>query len=442
MSATPRGRLGLLLVLALAFVLSSCRFDGAYDLPLPGGKAVDPDDAITITAEFTDALNVVPRTAVMVDDVPVGQVSQIDRVGWHAKITMQVRKDLELPENTIAEIRQTSLLGEKYVALLEPTGSAPAGHLSDGDNIPLSSTSRNPEVEEVLGALSFVLSGGGIGQLRTISTELNKMMNGRTGEMRDLLGRINTLVGTLDDQKGDIIAAMEGIDRLTATLNKERKTIGAAIDALGPAVKVLNEQHEALVTMLRGLDRLGEVGTRVIRGSRDNLVATLRHLEPTLRELADAGKSLPRGLGIIASFPFPKEAAELAKGDYANALFYMKFDLNKLFGSGGFGDSSNIPSPVEICMVTPLAPVCQGLSDSLLDQLCSLMPTNPLCPGVGPAPNGGGTTPLLPGLDTLLGGLQNPGPGTGTQGTTPGTTTEQSGGLLGLLGGLFGGGGQ
>jgi phospholipid/cholesterol/gamma-HCH transport system substrate-binding protein len=426
---------GLLVLLVIAFVASSCRFDGAYDLPLPGGKAVDPDDAITVTAEFTDALNVVPRTAVMVDDVPVGQVSQIDRVGWHAKITMQVRKDLDLPANTVAEIRQTSLLGEKYVALLDPTGAKPAGRLSEGDNIPLSATSRNPEVEEVLCALSFVLSGGGIGQLRTISTELNKMMTGRTSDMRDVLGRINTLVGTLDGQKADIIRAMEGIDRLAATLNHEKSSIGAAIDAIGPAVKVLNEQHDALVTMLRELDKLGEVGTRVIRASRANLVATLRHLEPSLRELADAGDSLPRGLGLMASFPFPKEAADLAKGDYANALFYMKFDLNKLFGSGGFGDSPNIPSPVEVCMATPAAPVCQTLSDSLLDKLCALMPTNPLCPGVGPGPHGGDSTlPPIPGLGDLgglLAGMQSP---------APGTTTTEGSGLLGLLGGLLGSG--
>jgi phospholipid/cholesterol/gamma-HCH transport system substrate-binding protein len=434
MSTSTRSRAGLLVLLVVAFLASSCRFDGAYDLPLPGGKAVKSGDAITITAEFTDALNVVPRTAVMVDDVPVGQVSQIDRVGWHAKITMQVRKDLHLPANTVAEIRQTSLLGEKYVALLDPSGTPPTGRLADGDNIPLSATGRNPEVEEVLGALSFVLSGGGIGQLHTISVELNKMMDGRTEDMRDVLGRINTLVGTLDAQKGDIIRAMEGLDHLAATLNKERRTIGAAIDAIGPAVKVLNEQHQALVTMLRELDKLGQVGTRVIRGSRANLVSTLRHLEPSLRELADAGDSLPRGLGLMASFPFPKEAADLAKGDYANALFYMKFDLNKLFGTGGFNDSPNIPSPVEICMVTPAKPLCKKLSDSLLQQLCSLMPTNPLCPGVGPAPNGG-SVPGLGDLGGLLGGLLDP-----TAGAQPSTTEAQPNTLLGLLTGLLGGG--
>jgi len=222
---------------------------------------------------------------------------------------------------------------------------------------------------------------------------------------------------------------MEGIDRLSATLNKEHRTIGAAIDAIGPAVKVLNQQHQALVTMLRSLDKLGQVGTRVIRQSRENLVATLRHLAPALRELADAGGSLPRGLGLMASFPFPKEAADLAKGDYANAAFFMKLDLNKLFGTGGYGNSSNIPSPVEVCMVTPAKPLCKNLSEGLLNQLCSLMPTNPLCPGVGPPPNGGGTLPSVPGLGDLGGllGLQSSG--------TPkaSTTTTQQPGLLDLL---------
>ena len=65
-----------------------------------------------------------------------------------------------------------------------PAGTASAKRLSDGDFIPLSRTSRNPEVEEVLGALSMLLSGGGIGQLKTISHELNKMMNGRQDQAR------------------------------------------------------------------------------------------------------------------------------------------------------------------------------------------------------------------------------------------------------------------
>ena len=75
-----------------------------------------------------------------------------------------------------------SLLGEKYVSLEEPTEQEPTGRLEEGDDIPLSVTGRNPEVEEVLGALSFLLSGGGVAQLGTITREANLVMSGaRTG---------------------------------------------------------------------------------------------------------------------------------------------------------------------------------------------------------------------------------------------------------------------
>ena len=82
------------------------------------------------------------------------------------------------------------------------------------------------------------------------------------------------------------------------------------------------------MTMLRQLDKLGEVGTRVLNKSTDNIVASLRHLQPTLTKLADAGDSLANGLSMLASFPFPKEAANIVRGDYANALFHMDINLN------------------------------------------------------------------------------------------------------------------
>src|SRR6195952_1018499 len=204
-----RGRLlaGIIAVLATALLASGCQFDGAYDLPLPGNK-VSKDDGYIVTADFADALNVVPRTAVMVDDVVVGQVTEVRRSGWHARVRFLVRKDIKLPENVQVDVRQTSLLGEKYIALVKPeAGTASGKRLSAGDFIPLSRTGRNPEVEEVLGALSMVLSGGGIGQLKTISVELNNMLNGRQDQARHLLGNLNRLIAGLDEQRGDLITA-------------------------------------------------------------------------------------------------------------------------------------------------------------------------------------------------------------------------------------------
>jgi phospholipid/cholesterol/gamma-HCH transport system substrate-binding protein len=367
-----------------AGALTGCDFDGAYDLPLPGSP-VDADESFEVTIDFEDILNVVPRSPVMVNDVTVGEVTDVERVGWHARIKVRVRDGVELPDNATADIRQVSLLGEKYVALEAPVHERPVGELSEGDTIPLAATGRNPEVEEVLGALSFLLSGGGVGQIQTISTELNKVMTGREDRLRHLLGELDGLVGTLDDQKQDIISALESVNRLARTLNRERRTIGSALDTLGPAARVLADQHDQLMVMLRELDKLGRVGTRVMNATREDILADLRHLRPILTKLNEAGNALPNGLSLFISFPFPKEASEVVKGDFANTSIAMDIRLGNLF------DVPKAPGP--------------GVPELPLPDL----PEVPELPGP--------QVPELPGLPGL----------TGSSGTV-----NRSGGLLGV----------
>jgi phospholipid/cholesterol/gamma-HCH transport system substrate-binding protein len=345
---TSRPLAAVVLLLVTVLVASGCKFDGAYDLPLPGSPVSD-DNSFQITADFADILNVVPKSPVMVNDVTVGEVTDIERVGWHARVTMRVKNNVELPDNAIADIRQVSLLGEKYVALEAPTGVEPTGRLSNGDEIDLSDTGRNPEVEEVLGALSFLLSGGGVGQLGTITHELNQVMDGRTDRLRHLLGSLEDVVGTLDAQKQDIINAMESIAHLTATLNKEKESITDALDVVGPAVEVLHQQHDELIAMLTSLDRLGKVGTRVIGASKDDILASLDHLQPILANLYKAGDSLAPGLNLLLSFPFPKEASEIVMGDYANTSIRADINLENILPTAGDGGGlPGLPDPGEV----------------------------------------------------------------------------------------------
>ncbi|NGZ99883.1 hypothetical protein G5V59_05420 [Nocardioides sp. W3-2-3] len=69
-------------------------------------------------------------------------------------------------------------------------------------------------------------------------------MSGREDRLKALLGSLDGVVGTLDQQKVQIINALQSLNNLTSTLNKEKDTIGEALDATGPAVKVLADQHD------------------------------------------------------------------------------------------------------------------------------------------------------------------------------------------------------
>src|SRR6478672_3962983 len=145
------------LVMAVLGVMALSSCDASvYSLPLPGGPDVG-EDPMTVKVEFADVLDLVPQSTVKVNDVSVGKVTAIDLEGYQALVTMEVRRDVDLPGNAIAELRQTSLLGEKFVELSAPAEGAIPARLGDGATIPIARAGRNPEVEEVLGALSLLL---------------------------------------------------------------------------------------------------------------------------------------------------------------------------------------------------------------------------------------------------------------------------------------------
>jgi phospholipid/cholesterol/gamma-HCH transport system substrate-binding protein len=328
-------------VACLLTAATACDFDGAYDLPLPGGVELG-EEPFEVTAEFEDVISLVPKSEVRVDDVAVGAVTDVSREGWHAEVTMLLQRDVRLPDNAVAQIRQTSLLGEKYVELV-PDSAAPQGRLSEGDHIPLSRTTRNPEVEEVLGALSLLLHGGGIAQLQTVSRELNAVMNGRQDRLGDVFRELDTLVASLDEQREQIFRAMEGINELTRTLNAERHTFTEALETMGPALRVLADQRRQLMGMLEGLSDLGRVGTRVVNRTSENTIAALQHLQPILTRLVEAGDALPRALELIVSFPFPDEALEVIHGDFANTAARVNLDIAELYHNFSGGDRLPVP---------------------------------------------------------------------------------------------------
>ncbi len=304
-------------------MLAGCSSQGLYGMSLPGGSG---GDGYRVTIEFANVLDLVPQAAVKVDDVTVGSVQSVDLVGWHAKVRVRVQRDVHLPANATASIRQTSLLGEKFVDLRAPADRAPQGRLADGANIPLSRTSRNVEAEEVLGALSLLLNGGSLQRLKTINTEVAKIFDGREPQVRDTLHQLDTFIGGLDGQKKQIVRAIDALDKFSKQVADQRTTVAKAVDALDPGLKVLDGQRTQLVDMLKALKKLGVVGVRVINESRDDLVANLRSLQPILTQLVRSGDNLPKSIDQLLTYPFPPNVNGAIIGDYLN--LHITVDLN------------------------------------------------------------------------------------------------------------------
>jgi phospholipid/cholesterol/gamma-HCH transport system substrate-binding protein len=317
-------------------LLGGCDFS-VYDMPLPGGADLG-EHPYEVTVYFNDVLDLVPQSAVKVGDVTVGKVDDITVQGYTAEVDVLLNGDVRLPDNAVAQIRQTSLLGEKFVSLSAPADGSATGRLENGEEIPLERTGRNPEVEEVLGALSLLLNGGGVGQLKTITEELNKVLAGNEDGIRSLLSQLDTFMGQIDQNKTDIVRAIEALNRLARSAKEQTSSINDALDQMPRALDSLDKQRDDLIKMLDALGRLSDVGTRVIRASKADTVDSLESLAPILSQLADAGRSLPKALEVFLTYPFvnavvgqtPAEARNLHQGDFTNLSAKLDLDLQQL----------------------------------------------------------------------------------------------------------------
>jgi phospholipid/cholesterol/gamma-HCH transport system substrate-binding protein len=382
---------GIAAVAALA--LSGCTFTGVASLPLPGG--IDTGShPYKVKIQFEDVLDLVPQSQCRVNDVPVGNVTKIVLVNWRAEVTCTLRGSVSLPANAVATISQTSLLGEKFVALSSPQGQAATGTLANGAMIPLARTTPSAQVEDVLAAASMLITGGGLEQVATINHELNAALQGHEQSFRDLLGQLNTFIGGLDNQKNEIVSTIDKVDRLTATLARNQKTITDTIDSSAPAVQILQNQRADLTTLLINMGKLGNVATEVINRSKNDTVANLKSLQVILKNTNKASAVIPKVLGGFLTFPFPQTVSNALFGDYGNLWATLDLDTSDL--SHNFGMSASSSKAAQKAQGS-LAPPRTGIVQPPL----GLLPQGTTSPGISNDSDGS----VLPSL-----GLSGTGP--------------------------------
>jgi len=408
----------------MGLLLSGCGFS-PYKLPLPGGADLG-SDPYTVKVQFRDVLDLVPQSAVRVNDIAVGKVTDIKLNGWTAVVTLKVNRKSKLPDNAEATIRQTSLLGEKFVSLAPPKTGA-RGTLGNGDTIPLDRSSRNPEIEEVLGAASLLFNGGGLEKTNTIVRELNNALGGNEPEVKELINSTTSFIGQLDDNKAALLTSLEKINRLAVATNDQKAAITGALDDLPDALRVVNDQRDDLVNLLQSLSKLSDVATGVIRDSKADTVANLRALVPTLTNLTKAGDDLATATKVLLTYPFsdgfvgntyaaasgkcedgnPGVKEGVCFGDYANLNLGLDISATQLTNildgyaaqagltktektpDGGTAIVPGTPAQDLVDLVTGLVP--SGGSGAAPDSAGTPTPT----PSATPTPSKGGICSLL-----------------------------------------------
>lgn len=410
----------------VALTATSCAFGGVNSLPLPGAVASGPGSAV-YHVEIANIGTLESNSPVMIGDVVVGSVGKISVDHWHADVEVRVRPDAVVPANAIATIGQTSLLGSMHLALDPPLGQTAAGRLAPGTTLALNRASAYPSTEQTLSSLSVVINAGGLGQIGDFIHSTATALSGREDQIRQLLPRLDALVGTVDDQRDHFTASIDALTRLTGTLAAHQDDITDALRTVPPALDVLLHQRAQLVTALQKLGQFSDTTTDLVNSAGDDLVRNLTNLGPTLKALADVGPWLDTVLAIAPTFPFPQNFIDRAiRGDYVNIFASIDLTIPRLkrslFAGTRWGDpnAALIPAPGDPAHlnytyrplgigVTP-APAQGSATSPLLVIPVPESEGGPVLP-VAPAPGAPDSAPH----PSIFAGPYPPGPNAGTR---------------------------
>jgi phospholipid/cholesterol/gamma-HCH transport system substrate-binding protein len=246
---------GAAILMALFVVAAGCS--------LPGRKT----GSVTITATFSDIGDLVENHAVQVADVRIGSVTKIELTSdFNAKITMSV-DDPHLPADAVAELRQTSLLGEKFIQL-RACDPSPA-HLDTGcqptpsklgekghTDIPVTRTTEAPELEFVADQAIQLLGGVAANDIATLVQTGSVGFAGRGPELRGLIDDLSIVSAGLADQTANLQTIIDGLDQATSALAADGAGLDQLLVNLSQTTTVLASNRQQLVDTLAALTRL------------------------------------------------------------------------------------------------------------------------------------------------------------------------------------------
>lgn len=302
-----------------------------------------------LAAVFDDASNLPVGGLIRLGQSAVGRVESVEVENFTAVVHMNISSDVQIPNGTTARLQLPSPLGEEYL-LLRPPNQRPqdqtgGGALPAGATIPLAQTSRGPDIENLFAALGNLLNGSGLQHVSTIVNETNKVLDGREGEVRDLLTRLNSVLGTFEGHRQQISRTLDSIDELASYTRENQATIDAALEDITPGIEALLAQKDSFNELVERLRPLAATVNDVVGATREQFTEIARKIRPPLDALAAMNDRIA---GVLADAQKAgPNVKRVIPGDYitADAQLDVPLVITELLGEVAKGVTGKLVGP-------------------------------------------------------------------------------------------------
>ncbi len=157
-------------------LLGICGFLGYLSLQL--GQVELGSDSYPVYADFITAGGLQDGAVIELAGVEIGRVERVRLAGYKARVTLKIRNDIALHEDTQAAIKTKGLIGERYVVITPGYSSAT---IAPGGTI--DRTVEPVDIQQLIG--EFIFGNVGNSQASEQTTE-NGQDRQNGGESTDL----------------------------------------------------------------------------------------------------------------------------------------------------------------------------------------------------------------------------------------------------------------
>ncbi|WP_330183029.1 MlaD family protein [Nocardia sp. NBC_01503] len=253
----------VLLAAGLVAGVGGCAFDPS-SVPVPGTSVSGPTYRIHI--EFGNVLNLPARAKVIANGAQVGTVSGVRVVdsahaggrGGYVVVDADISAKVQLPETTIAELRQNTVLGDIHLALTTPTDGFGSLLRADG-TIPRERTHPPVQLEDTMAALAAFTQGGAVNQLQDIINRFNAVLPADPNETK-------RIARNAAGNAVDLAANLDQVDSLLNGLGTNAQVLHDRVDFLDhqlsqESVDAMNGITDSIRGVTQIFAALGQLGS-------------------------------------------------------------------------------------------------------------------------------------------------------------------------------------
>lgn len=241
--------------------------------------------ATSYHAQFSDVTGLLPGNEVRVAGVKVGKIKKIELKDKLADVTLSIEGDRRLTESNILALRYRNLVGERYLAIVEGTGSADP--LKAGATVPLAQTRNALDLTVLFNGFRPLFQALDPKTVNDVSLEIIQTLQGEGGTIDTLLSRTASLTNTLADKDAVIGRVIDNLTAVLDTVGKRDADLNALITQLRRLAAGFAQDRASIGQSIDGVADLTDATAGLLTDIRPGLKSDIAALGDLAKNLDD-----------------------------------------------------------------------------------------------------------------------------------------------------------